>query len=100
KYASQPFCIDNDNTLVAVWKTMKRVNPRKNKKLKEERGASFEDIVENGKLLDVRNNPRYPDQYLLIYAFENYAWVVVAGENPDRFITLYRSRKFKKEFGL
>lgn len=79
---------------------MKRVNPRKNKKLKEERGASFEDVVENGNLLDVRDNPRYPGQYLLIYAYQDYAWVVVVGENPDRFITLYRSRKFKKEFGL
>ncbi len=51
---------------------MKRVNRRKNEKLKKERGASFEDIVESGKLLDVRENPRYPDQYLLIYAYENY----------------------------
>jgi hypothetical protein len=79
---------------------MKRINQRKNEKLKKERGASFENIVENGKLLDVRENPRYPGQYILIYAYENYAWVVIAGENPDRFITLYKSRKFKKEFGL
>ena len=79
---------------------MKLINPRKNKKLKEERGANFEELVENGELLGVRENPRYPEQYLMIYAFENYAWVVVVGENPDRFITLYRSKKFKKEFGL
>jgi hypothetical protein len=79
---------------------MKRVDQRKNEKLKKTRGASFEDIVENGKLLGVRENARYPDQYLLIYAYGNYAWVVVTGENPDRFITLYKSRKFKKEFGV
>jgi len=79
---------------------MKALNPRKNKRLKEERGAGFEELVESGTLLDVRDNPRYPEQYLLIYAFKNYAWVIVVGENPDRFITLYKSRKFKKEFGL
>jgi hypothetical protein len=79
---------------------MRKINPSKNKKLKDERGASFEDIVENGKLLAVRENKKYVDQYLMIYAYEGYAWVVVIGENPDRFITLYQSRKFKKEFGL
>ncbi len=79
---------------------MRKVNPRKNKKLKEERGAGFEDIVASGTLLDTRENPQYPDQYLMIYSYQNYAWVIVVGENPDRFITLYKSRKFKKEFGL
>jgi hypothetical protein len=79
---------------------MKRINPRKDKKLKEERGAGFEEVAGNGRLLDVRDNPRYPDQYLLIYSYENYVWVVVVGENPDRFITLYKSGKFKREFGL
>ena len=79
---------------------MKLLNARKNENLKKERGASFEEIVENGKLLDVKENPRYPGQFISIYAFDNYAWVVVTGEDPDRFITLYKSRKFKKEFGL
>ena len=85
---------------MALLKLMKQINPRKNKKLREERGASFEEIIENGQLLDVRENPSYPKQYLLIYAYKDYAWVVVSGENPDRFITLYKSRKFKKEFGI
>lgn len=79
---------------------MRRINLKKNSKLKSERGASFEDIVENGELLAVRGNPNYVDQFLMIYSYISYAWVVVIGENPDRFVTLYKSRKFKKEFGL
>ena len=76
------------------------LNKAKDQKVKSQRGASVEDIVTDGKLLATRENKNYPDQYLLIYEFEGYAWVVVVGEKPDRFITHYKSRKFKKEFGL
>ena len=79
---------------------MRKINPKKNKRLKETRGATFEDVVEVGKLLAIRENPNYPNQFLMIYFYKDYAWVVVVGENPDRFITLYKSRKFKKEFGI
>lgn len=79
---------------------MRKINQIKNRQLKQGRGASFEDIVLNGVLLDVRENLNYKDQYLMIYEYQKYVWVVVVGESPDRFITLYKSRKFKKEFGI
>lgn len=79
---------------------MKKVNSLKNAKLKIERGFSVEDIVEGGILLDILENPNYENQFYYIYAFQNYAWVVVVGQNPDRYITHYKSRKAKKRYGL
>ena len=54
------------------------------------------EIVDGGELLATLENKNYPGQYLKIYSFSDYAWVVVIGENPPRFITHYKSRKFKK----
>ncbi len=79
---------------------MKEINQKKNKKLKEERGFSVEEIVTSGTLIDVIKNTNYKDQLYYIYSFENYAWVVVVGQKPDRYITHYKSRKAKKRYGL
>jgi hypothetical protein len=75
------------------------VNKKKNDLIKEHRGASFEEIVSEGVLLDVKINKNYPNQEFEIYYFQKYVWVVVVGKNPDRFITAYKSRKLKKEYG-
>lgn len=74
------------------------INKKKNDMIKEKRGASFEEIVSMGVLLDVKINKNYPDQEFEIYSFQDYAWVVVVGKNPNRFITAYKSRKLKKEY--
>lgn len=79
---------------------MKRINSSKSRKIQETRGASFEDVVTEGVLLDTRDNPNYSDQYLEIYHFQDYVWVVIVGSNPERYITMFKSRKLKKEFGL
>ncbi len=76
------------------------INKKKNDLIKLHRGASFEEIVIGGVLLDVRKNDKYPNQEYEIYLFENYVWVLVVGKNPNRFITAYKSRKLKKEYGL
>lgn len=76
------------------------INKKKSDLIKLNRGASFEEIVSGGILLDVRKNENYPDQEYEIYFFEKYVWVVVVGKKPDRFITAYKSRKLKKEYGL
>lgn len=78
----------------------KTLNPRKNLKIREERGASIEEVITNGELLDVRENPKYTDQVIEIYFYRDYIWAVICGVNPDRYITMYKSRKLKKEFGL
>lgn len=79
---------------------MKRINPDKNSKILRERGHSIEEVVTEGVLLDVRQNPAYPNQFVEIYLFKDYVWAVVTADNPERYITMYKSRKLKKEYGL
>lgn len=77
----------------------RKVNPAKSAKVKNARGWSLEEITEGGVLLDMRENPNYPDQYLEIYYFQGDVWVVVVAEgNPERLITAYRSRKLRKVY--
>jgi hypothetical protein len=76
------------------------VNKKKNDLIKDLRGASFEEIVSEGVLLDVRINKNYQSQEFEIYFYQNYVWVIVVGKDPNRFITAYKSRKLKKEYGL
>lgn len=78
----------------------RNINEKKNQKLKEQRGVTFEEIVSEGVLLDVKENKKYPDQEFEIYLFQKYVWVVVIGKSPSRYITAYKSRKLKKEYKL
>jgi hypothetical protein len=41
--------------------------PAKSAKVKAERGASPEEVVMFGELLDAKPNPRYPEQRLEVY---------------------------------
>ena len=78
----------------------------KNKKLREERGISFEEIVfhiESGDLLAVLDHPnqkRYPGQRLLVVAVGNYAWLVPAVESGREIFlkTIIPSRKATREY--
>lgn len=79
---------------------MKKVNRVKNEKIQAERGASIEEVLLHGRLLDVRTNTKYPGQFVEIYFYREYVWAVITGTKPDRYITMYKSRKLKKEFGL
>ncbi|WP_374001737.1 toxin [Bdellovibrio bacteriovorus] len=79
---------------------MKRINADKNRKIQRERGHSIEEVVTGGVLLDVRANPKYPKQFVEIYFLKDYVWAVVTAEDPERYITMYKSRKLKKEYGL
>ncbi len=76
----------------------------KNLKIKQERGVSFQDVIdaiEKGKVLffgkDKRDD-RYPGQYLLVVEIKGYPWVVPCEfrGNKLRLITVYPSRKYKK----
>lgn len=78
----------------------RKSNPIKAEIVKAKRGYTPDEIVDGGERLDVRQSPKNADQLFEIYLFENYVWVVVTGKNPPRLITAYKSRKFKKEYGI
>ncbi len=79
-------------------------DPKKSRYLKEERGISFEEIVElitSKSLLTVRNHPnpeKYPGQKVFIVNIDGYAWAVPFERRGDklRLITAYPSRKLTK----
>jgi hypothetical protein len=79
---------------------VKKINPSKNRKISAQRGATIEEVVTRGRYLDVRKHPKYENQWVEIYYYQAYFWAVITGVEPDRYITMYKSRKLKKEFGL
>jgi uncharacterized DUF497 family protein len=78
----------------------------KNKKLKSERGISFEMIVsqmEGGGILDIIRNPnreKYRDQAMFIVELDDYAFLVPFSEDVDEIflITVIPSRKATKRY--
>ncbi len=83
-------------------------NSEKNKRLKQERNISFEDIViaisENRivTVLEHPNKKKYPEQMLYLIEFNNYIYVVpfVLSEQEDEifFKTIFPSRAFTKKY--
>ncbi|WP_058557937.1 BrnT family toxin [Thiohalocapsa sp. ML1] len=87
---------------------MKRINwdPDKNRKLIEERGISFEDVVyclHSGGLLDDAMHPnteKYPHQRVLVVAIEEYVYLVPYVEDDQEIFlkTVIPSRKATKQY--
>ncbi len=80
-------------------------NSEKNEILKQERNLSFEEIaimIEAGEILDVLENPGYPNQSMYIINIEEYAVVVpyVESESEIFLKTAFPSRKYTKLYGL
>jgi len=81
-------------------------NDEKNKLLQNERGISFEDIVDaisNGELLDSIKNPssdKYSNQSVFIVNVKGYVYCVPYVEDEsDIFLkTIFPSRKMKKRY--
>ena len=81
-------------------------NNEKNKKLKIERGISFEQVVmhvERGDVLDVVTHPnqkKYPNQQILVIEINNYVYIVPFVENENgRFLkTIIPSRKATRSY--
>jgi uncharacterized DUF497 family protein len=79
---------------------------KKNLKLKETRGISFEEIVfyiSNGAVIDVienQNSEKYKDQLMFIIEIDSYAYIVPFVENNDEIFlkTIYPSRKATKDY--
>ncbi len=78
----------------------------KNLQLKTERGIGFEDIqaaIEEGKVLADIPHPlksHYPNQNVLVVAFNGYAYVVPYVEDDAKIFlkTIYPSRKMTKKY--
>jgi len=95
-------------TQAAIILTMKPINwnPDKNRKLMEDRGVSFEEIVfslQSGCLLDDvvhPNREKYPYQRLFVVAIEEYAYLVPYVENDEEIFlkTVIPSRKATKYY--
>ena len=72
-------------------------NPTKSKRLKQTRGASFEEIVKS-KFIVIREHPNRNDQKVMVFEHKNYLWAVPFIEDEDTIFlkTIYRSRKLMK----
>lgn len=81
-------------------------NNEKNKKLKKERGISFEDIVyyiEHGQLIEIIDHPnveKYKHQKMYVLNVNNYVYLVPFVENDKEIFlkTIIPSRKATKQF--
>ena len=74
-------------------------NDLKNRKLKNTRGVSFEDIL-SSKFIGLFEHPKRKHQFLLLYEYKNYVWVVPCIINRKNIFlkTLYPSRKFTRKY--
>lgn len=85
-----------------------RWNHEKNEALKTGRGISFEVIalaIEANGLLDVLRHPnteKYPNQSVLVVAFDGYVYLVPYVEEPDYYFlkTVIPSRKATRDYLL
>lgn len=85
-----------------------RWNHNKNETLKSERNISFEEIVlaiEADGLLDMLQHPnieKYPNQSILVVAFEHYVYLVPFVEEPNYYYlkTVIPSRKATRNYLL
>ena len=81
-------------------------NPEKNEELIEERGISFERVIqhiENEQVLDVIKHPntsKYPNQRMFILEIDNYAYLVPFVENNSEIFlkTIIPSRKATRKY--
>lgn len=75
----------------------------KSQMLKQERDISFEEIltfIEAGKVIEVLQNPNYSNQKMFLINIDNYIYVVPFTESKEEIFlkTIYKSRKFTKEY--
>lgn len=78
-------------------------NDEKNRKLKDERGMGFEDIIlaiDEGKLLVTLKHPKRLNQKIYVVNVDNYAYLVpFVEDDKKRFLkTIYPSRKMTKKY--
>ncbi|MEK7570642.1 MAG: BrnT family toxin [Patescibacteria group bacterium] len=78
----------------------------KNKKLKDERGISFEDIyilIQEDKILEIIDHPnhkQYPNQKIILVVIDDYIYMVPFVEDEGKYFlkTIIPSRKMTKNY--
>lgn len=81
-------------------------NPAKNRTLQQQRGISFEDVINalnHGQLIALKNHPnqsKYPNQRIYYLIIKNYVYFVPFVEDDDKIFlkTIIPSRKAFKEY--
>ena len=76
-----------------------RWNEDKNKSLKEERGVSFEEILDS-KVIGAERHPTRKNQMVLKFEYKKYIWIIPCVVE-DKYIflkTIFPSRKYTKTF--
>jgi hypothetical protein len=76
-----------------------RWNEDKNKFLKQERGVSFEEILDS-KFIGAERHPTRKNQMVLKFEYKKYIWIIPC-VIEDKFIflkTIFPSRKYTKMF--
>ena len=74
-----------------------RWDPVKSRTLKDDRGVSFEEIIQ-AKLIAVMKHPAKAHQEIMLFEYREYIWVVpfVARGSEIFLKTLFPSRKYTK----
>ena len=80
--------------------------PKKNERLKTERGISFEEVIEA--IVDEQvigrfphpNQERYPSQQVYVVAVDEYVYIIPFVEDEENIFlkTIYPSRKYTKKY--
>ncbi|MEK7544256.1 MAG: DUF4258 domain-containing protein [Patescibacteria group bacterium] len=78
----------------------------KNERLKDERGISFEEVMDaivDGKIIVIlrnKNQDRYPNQRVFIVDIDDYIYLIPFVEGEDKLFlkTIYPSRKHTKQY--
>lgn len=85
---------DKSNTIVYTM----RWNIVKSSRLKRIRGVSFEELIIDGKMIDIIDNPGRQGQHMLVFEHKKYIWITpcVIEEKNVFLKTLYPSRKYRK----
>jgi len=81
-------------------------NEGKNKKLKNERGIGFEDVllaIQEDRLIKTLahlNKKKYPNQKIMVIELNSYAYVVPFVEDKEKMFlkTIFPSRKYTKKY--
>jgi len=81
-------------------------NEGKNKKLKNERGIGFEDVllaIQEDRLIKTLahlNKKKYPNQKIMVIELNSYAYVVLFVEDKEKMFlkTIFPSRKYTKKY--
>ena len=76
-----------------------RWSKEKNQELKQKRNITFEQLT-NSTFIGIEEHPKRPNQYLMLFEFKGYIWVVPFVVDADHFFlkTAFPDRKLTKKY--